>query len=961
MTDADKQFNGSRPFPPVSAGGSPAKEAAESSDELLGRRIGRYMVKAVLGEGGYGIVYLAQQERPFKRQVALKVIKPGMDSKQVIARFEAERQALALLDHPNIAHVFDAGTTEAGRPYFAMEYVNGLSITRHCDQEKLSIDDRLSLFLRVCEAIQYAHQKGIIHRDIKPSNILVSVENGAALPKVIDFGIAKALTERLTEQTLCTIDGQFVGTPEYMSPEQADLRHRDIDTRSDVYSLGVVLYVLLTGALPFDSQTFREGGIERIRRTIREAEPQSPSTRLSRLSDNAPAIAESRQTSVATLIRKLHTELEWIPLRAMKKECERRYQSAGELAQDIRNYRSGRPLTARPPSTMYRLQKFVRRHQPLVAAVIVATVAIGVGCAVGLMMYVRAEVQAQRSQAVGSFLRQTVLRALDPYRRQGGEVTPLSTLDAIAAGLENRFDEAPLIEAEIRHRLGRTYEPYGQWEAAIHHLERALHIRRRELGNQHPITLETMHRLAWVLYIAHRADEAEPLFQEALAERSRQFGESDARTISMRRMLACTYMRLGEYGRARQLYAETLPVARRVLGTSAELTIYLTCGMGYLAMREGDLEQAEKWYLEGYRQSRNGLGEDHGVTHNIAGSLGWLYVLRGKHRKAESMLENAVTNIGRIFGRNHPRVISKLQQLIRLYVAWDKPEQVATCWERLKTASSDGATLSAGRSDYDVSANCYTVSDGVCSGTGIGDFLDTCHFVHKKLHGDGTITARIDEINQVDSLSEAGLMIRSSLSPTGRHASVLIVPTGTISFRCRLSESGREQTATVRVKNLSWPYWLRLKREKSTLAAQYSSDGIRWEYIREADSGLSRSSEIAMDESVHIGLTVSSRLLGRTTEARFTDVELTGAVEPAGPFTLSENIDIPTYLLKTNQNNQPPTTPKTGGMKETAPTVCDCLRCVGGIIHDGGAELLTTLHGVSAGSISRSEHVKGIP
>ena len=368
MTDADKQLNGGRRFPPVSAGGSPGNEAAESSDEVLGRQLGPYTLTSVLGEGGYGIVYLAQQERPFKRQVALKLIKPGMDTKHVMARFEAERQALALLDHPNIAHVFDAGTSDDGRPYFAMEYVNGPSITRHCDQEKLSIDDRLSLFCRVCEAIQYAHQKGIIHRDIKPSNILVSVENGAALPKVIDFGIAKALTERLTEQTLYTTDGQFVGTPGYMSPEQADLRHKDIDTRSDVYSLGAVLYVLLTGALPFDSQTFREGGIEQIRRTIREEEPQSPSTRLSRLSDDAPAIAASRQTSVATLIRKLHTELEWIPLKAIQKKREWRYQSVAELGADIDNYLHGRPLRAGPPSKLYAARKFIRRHRFAVLA-----------------------------------------------------------------------------------------------------------------------------------------------------------------------------------------------------------------------------------------------------------------------------------------------------------------------------------------------------------------------------------------------------------------------------------------------------------------------------------------------------------------------------------------------------------------------------------------------------------------
>jgi len=255
--------------------------------ERPGGQIGRYKLLSVLGEGGMGIVYLAEQQEPIKRRVALKVIKPGMDSSRVIARFEAERQALALLDHPNIAHVHDAGTTGAGRPYFVMEYVKGLPITEHCDLHKLTIEDRLNLFHQVCLAVHHAHQKGIIHRDIKPSNILVSTHDDQAIPKIIDLGVAKAISQPLTEQTLYTEDSQLLGTPEYMSPEQADMASEDIDTRSDIYSLGVLLYVLLTGVLPFDSTTFREGGIDRIRQVIREANPKTPSTRLTRLGDES--------------------------------------------------------------------------------------------------------------------------------------------------------------------------------------------------------------------------------------------------------------------------------------------------------------------------------------------------------------------------------------------------------------------------------------------------------------------------------------------------------------------------------------------------------------------------------------------------------------------------------------------------------------------------------------------------
>jgi serine/threonine protein kinase len=274
---------------------------SSSTAGKMGGRIGRYKLLSVLGEGGMGIVYLAEQRHPIRRQLALKVIKPGMDSKRVIARFEAERQALALLEHPNIAHVYDAGTTENGRPYFVMEYVKGLSITEHCDRHKLTIEDRLNLFRQVCLAVQHAHQKGIIHRDIKPSNILISIRDDQVNPKIIDFGVAKALAQPLTEQTLATEESQLLGTPEYMSPEQAEMTSVDIDTRSDIYSLGVLLYVLLTGALPFDSDTLRTGGIDRIRQIIQEKDPKTPSTRLTNLGEEAGKVAEKRCTDVAAL------------------------------------------------------------------------------------------------------------------------------------------------------------------------------------------------------------------------------------------------------------------------------------------------------------------------------------------------------------------------------------------------------------------------------------------------------------------------------------------------------------------------------------------------------------------------------------------------------------------------------------------------------------------------------------
>jgi len=368
------------------------------SMEAPATMIDRYELLELIGEGGMGLVYLAQQKQPVQRRVALKIIKPGMDSKQVIGRFENERQALAVLDHPNVARVFDAGTTETGRPYFVMEYVKGLPITRYCDEHKLDIEQRLRLFRDVCEAVHHAHQKGIIHRDLKPSNILVSVHSDRPVAKIIDFGIAKATAHSLTDKTLCTFQGQLLGTPEYMSPEQVDLATQDIDTRSDIYSLGVVLYELLAGVLPFEHVSLQKLGLAELQRTIREEEPASPSHRLSHLGEQAKAIAASRMTQVVPLARRLHRELEWIPLKAMRKDRCRRYKSASEMADDIHNYLAGNPLIAGPETAMYRMQKFVRKHAGSVTTVAMVVVAIALGLVVSTVMYLQAE-EAREQEA----------------------------------------------------------------------------------------------------------------------------------------------------------------------------------------------------------------------------------------------------------------------------------------------------------------------------------------------------------------------------------------------------------------------------------------------------------------------------------------------------------------------------------------------------------------------------------
>ncbi len=368
--------------------------------EKEGDRIGRYKLLQQIGEGGCGVVYMAEQEEPVRRRVALKVIKLGMDTKSVIARFEAERQALAMMDHPNIAKVLDAGATETGRPFFVMELVRGIKITEYCDQNKLSTDERLKLFIQVCHAIQHAHQKGIIHRDIKPSNILVTLHDGVPVPKVIDFGIAKATQGRLTDQTLFTAFEQFIGTPAYMSPEQAEMSGLDIDTRSDIYSLGVLLYELLTGKTPFDSKELLASGLDAMRHTIREREPERPSTRLSTmLNVDLTTAADHRRTDAPKLIHLLRGDVDWIVMKALEKDRTRRFETANGLAVDVQRYLNNEPVAARPPSTLYRLQKLVRRNKTVFAAVGTGVAALILGLALSLYLFIQERAARQRAVA----------------------------------------------------------------------------------------------------------------------------------------------------------------------------------------------------------------------------------------------------------------------------------------------------------------------------------------------------------------------------------------------------------------------------------------------------------------------------------------------------------------------------------------------------------------------------------
>jgi serine/threonine protein kinase len=517
-----------------------------SLSEGPGTVIGPYKLREQIGEGGMGVVYVAEQTQPVRRKVALKIIKPGMDTRQVIARFEAERQALAMMDHPNVAHVHDGGATGSGRPYFVMELVRGMPITDYCDRERLSIPERLELFVQVCRAVQHAHQKGIIHRDLKPSNILVTIIDGAAVPKIIDFGVAKATGGSLTERTIYTAFQQFVGTPLYMSPEQADLSGMDVDTRSDIYSLGVLLYELLTGTTPFDQDTFRTAAFDELRRLIREQEPPKPSTRLSSLGATRASVSANRQADARQLDRTIRGELDWIVMRALEKDRRRRYETANDFASDVMRYLTDQPVEACPPSAWYRFGKLARRNRvALMTSTLVAT-ALVLGTAVSTWEAIRAtgaeraadtaraaessarkraedaektaRAEADKAKAINDFLVNDLLVQADPEKNAVSDrVTLREVLDRAAEKVGARFRDQPLIEATLHTTIGEIYDSLQIRDGRRQHFAAALAIYEREKGPRAVETAKAMIALGNALEEENQFAEAEPLLRHGLA------------------------------------------------------------------------------------------------------------------------------------------------------------------------------------------------------------------------------------------------------------------------------------------------------------------------------------------------------------------------------------------------------------------------------------------------------------
>jgi serine/threonine protein kinase/Tfp pilus assembly protein PilF len=637
-------------------------------DSQIPQQIGPYRLLEAIGQGGMGSVFLAEQEQPFRRRVALKIIKLGMDTKEVVARFELERQAMAMMNHTNIAKALDAGSTEQGRPYFVMEYVPGLPLTEYCDRHQLSTRERLALFVPICHAIQYAHQKGIIHRDIKPSNILVAIENGKPIPKIIDFGIAKATGKNLAEETAFTAYGRFVGTPEYMSPEQADTTGLDIDTTTDIYSLGVVLYELLVGALPFDPSMLRKAGLEAILRIIREIDPPTPSSRISTLGNSATAIAHHRRVEPPTLLRQIRGELDWITMRAIEKDRTRRYQAASELAADIQRYLDGEAVMAGRPSAAYRLKKVLRRHKVVVAAASAVFLALALGLVVSTALYVRAErarsraeTQTRKAEQINFFL-QNMLASAKPSEK-GRDVTVREVMDGAGKQAERDLADEPEVQASVRSTIGSTYMALGLFADAEAQLRRALLMRQSVLGENHPDVASSLDDLAGLMLEKGDYSAAEPLYRSALAMNRRLLGERNATVALNLANIALLLQKQARYAEAESLSRESLSMRRDILGeNSADFATSLS-NLATLLQAEGKYAEAEPLQRTALSTRRALLGPNHPEVASSLNNLAGILQAQGKYAEAEPLLREALATDKAIYGDEHPSVPETLNNL----------------------------------------------------------------------------------------------------------------------------------------------------------------------------------------------------------------------------------------------------------------------------------------------------------
>ncbi|MBN1972158.1 MAG: tetratricopeptide repeat protein [Sedimentisphaerales bacterium] len=673
-----------------------------------GTIIGRYKLLEKIGEGGMAVVYMAEQTEPIHRKVALKIIKLGMDTKQVIARFEAERQALALLDHPNIAKVLDAGSTDTGRPYFVMELVKGVSITEYCDKNNFSTKERLELFIQVCNAVQHAHTKGIIHRDIKPSNIMVTMHDGKATVKVIDFGIAKAINQRLTEKTLFTRYAHIIGTPAYMSPEQAQMSDIDIDIRTDIYSLGVLLYELLTGTTPFSEEELRKAGYLEMQRVIIEQEPIKPSTKLTSLGKTLTEVAKHRNSTPNLLTKAVRGDLDWIVMKSLEKDRVQRYVTAAEFAADINRQIRHEPVHAAAPSTLYKMRKFVRRHRigvsiaglfSLVILIILLTLSTSTVMIFreqrrtqaalesekkALLQETQARIEAERqtkiAQTVADFLNNDLLASVDPAWARGREVTVREIMDIASYNIEGRFKDEPLIEASIHLTLGNTYTKLGEYEEAARHLERARRLHEENLQQDDPEGFRSMKELGWLYINQGRYKEAESLLVKVMEISERVLGKENWRTLIYMNDLAVLFEQQGLYEKAEPLYLQTLEIQKRVLDEENLGTLNTMNNLALLYDKQGRYDEAEVLYQRTIKGKTSLFGEDHPDTLRTMNNLAILFREQNRFQEAE-LLEKKILDIRiRVLSQDHPDTLGTMNNLALLYHEQGRDEEAETLY-----------------------------------------------------------------------------------------------------------------------------------------------------------------------------------------------------------------------------------------------------------------------------------------
>ncbi len=677
--------------------------AGTAPGEKPGDRIGHYKLLQQIGEGGCGVVFMADQEEPVRRRVALKVVKPGMDTKSVIARFEAERQALALMDHPNIAHVFEAGATQSGRPYFVMELVRGVKITDYCNQNSLTTAARLQLFIQVCEAVQHAHQKGIIHRDIKPSNILVTTsDEGKPVPKVIDFGIAKATTgQRLTEKTLFTAFEFLIGTPAYMSPEQAALTSMDVDTRTDIYSLGVLLYELLTSTTPFDTRELLKAGLDEVRRVIRDQEPVRPSTRLRGMTAaDLTTVSGQRQAQPPNLIREMRGDLDWIVMKALEKERPRRYQTATSLAEDVHHYLANEAVSARPPSAFYKLQKLIARNKLLFAALGIMLVLLIAGWSLtswslAKEKLVRREADAARKKAetdeqkalseatknqqITRFYKQ-MLQGVAPSVALGHDTTMLQKiLDTTAAGLGEGLTNQPAVEAELRSTIGGVYLDLGQYAKAEAMERSALELRRKSADGEDTNVAALLLNLSVAHRIQSKYKLAEQEAREALALDAKLLGEENIEVVHMEEELALIICEGGDPATAEPIYRKALANLRHLKKNQPEHTMQALNGLAVVLEKENQFPEAESLLRESLSLTRKVAPGDSTAQAAVLFNLASVLNQQNKLADSENCIRECVAIRRRLLRPDHPLIEEALEGLglvLQNEHKWDEAESI---------------------------------------------------------------------------------------------------------------------------------------------------------------------------------------------------------------------------------------------------------------------------------------------